>query len=230
MLPEFAEQFGAARDRYGTLRSDRHRAATRWEWYTFHHFHLDPMFFILDECLAPGRKLKRDPTALNGKTRYGLDSTGRVVVGETFNEFPAQCGEEFWEYGEGWIDCTLFSHHAAKDCINVARLFLMGGRAHAYVINAVSGFGLLSYEWQNNQIVRVEECRTGFSRDPKERPLELVDYQVEYVEGKPSSVRKTVRWADDSVTEYLISYDATGRKKASVLKATSMSGMTAAGA
>jgi hypothetical protein len=219
-LPDFEERFANAPDRYDTLRSDRHRAVTRWDWYTFHHFHLDPMFFVLDECLAPGRKLKRDPKGRNGKTRYGIDSSGSVLVGETYNEFPGRCGEEFREYGNAWIDSTLYTDRPAKDCINVARLFLADGRAHACMTYAAAGFGISIYEWQDDQIVRVEECRTGFSRDPGERPLERVDYAIRYTDGRPSSVTKTVTTADTTV-EYLISYDAAGRKKARILKSPS---------
>jgi hypothetical protein len=219
MLPGFQRRFEAAGDTYGALRSDRHMNATRSEWYTFHHFHLDPMFFVLDECLVPGRKLKREPRVLNGKSRYGLDVDGRMMFGETYNAFPGRCGEEFWVYGDGWIDSTLFSDQPVKDCINVARLFMDDGRADAYVKFAVSGIQLLSYEWKAGLIVRVEECRSGFSRHPEERPLDHVAYEIQYLDQKPSSVRKTVTTTDE-VTEYLISHGVAGRKKASVLKST----------
>lgn len=179
LLPDFEKRFKAAPDRYASLRIDRHHAVINWDWYTFHHFHLDPTFFVCDEFLVPGRKLKRDPKILAGKTRYGVDSAGRVLVGETFDEFPGRCEEEFREYGENWIDSTLYSRHSLKECINVARLFLKNGRAHACVTSAAAGFSVMCYEWVGDRIRHAEECRPGFSRDPNVHLLELVDYNIE---------------------------------------------------
>lgn len=218
MLPEYEQRFHSARESYVRKRQQCHFAVKNWEWYTFHHFQLDPGYFLLDECMRPGRKLRRPPTNFDGKSRYGMNSAGDVVVAESHVQIQGQCYEEFWEYGRDRIDGTLFDYHTEKACLNVATRFANGGVDIAYILFGAAGFHAVTYQWQDGLIQKAHGCRPAFTREPGPPPLEFIEYQVKYRVQQPASVTKTVTWDDGSVSTTFISYDASGRKKAVLLE------------
>lgn len=223
LIPEYEQRFRAAAERYIALRQQCHLAVKSWEWYSFHHFHLDPGYFLLDEHFRPGRRLRKTPADVDGKSRYGFNSAGDVIVAESHGQFRGKCSEEFWEYGWDRIDGTLFDDHPQKDCIKFSTRLFRGGVAVAFIQYAIHGFKVVSYEWKDGLIHSAQTC-TGDTTVAGPPPLEVTDYRVEYREREPVSVTKTVTCDDGSVSNYLIKYGQGGKKKAIFLKPGASSG------
>ncbi|RWX42974.1 hypothetical protein H206_00442 [Candidatus Electrothrix aarhusensis] len=108
-----------------------------------------------------GKKLKKKPTRVNGKTCYQFDSDRRIIIRQEGTELPNRFNEEFFSYEDNEINSVRFG--TTQNLINAKSRILSEGKIIKVLSVGTYGDRTKLFNYENGIVVSidVEEISRG---------------------------------------------------------------------